>query len=242
MVAPVVEVVEILGRSAQGIQEPFLCLGEDGQLYYVKGRQTDRASLCNEWVCAHLATHLGLPVPPFALVHVSQELLDEAPLAWKALGVGVAFGSREHPGCTWFNKAQAMHVPVRLQIDVMGFDWWVRNIDRLEGNPNLLWDAGQSEIVVIDHNLAFNSTFDAEEFMGFHIFKDQWPSLDLVARDTLQRRFCATADAVLDEACDNLPSEWRWMNPECDIASNMDVEALKRTVLRCHAPDFWRLP
>lgn len=235
-----VEIVEIQGRSAHGIQEPFLCLGEDRNLYYVKGRQTDRASLCHEWVCGHLAQHLGLPVPPFALVNISQDLIDEAPPEWKELGVGIAFGSRRHPGCTWFTKAQTTHVSTRLQADVMGFDWWVRNIDRMEGNPNLLWDAAQSEIVVIDHNLAFDATFDPDEFLKYHIFKDQWRSLDLIALDALQRRFSETADAVLDEACENIPPEWRWMNPECDIASNMDVNVVKSLVLRCHTSDFWR--
>lgn len=237
---PVVEIVEIQGRSAHGFQEPFQCIGNDGKLYYVKGRQTDRASLCHEWICGHLARHLGLPIPPFALVNVSEELMAEAPVAWRALGVGIAFGSQQHPGCTWFTKAQAHQVSSRMQTDVMGFDWWVRNLDRTDGNPNLLWDASQSEIVVIDHNLAFDATFDADAFINLHIFKEQWMVLDLIARDALQRRFCATADAVLEEACDNIPPEWQWMNPECDIASNMDVVAVREQVLRCHHPDFWR--
>jgi len=240
MALPIVEIVEIQGRSKHGIQEPYQCIADDGSLYYVKGRQTDRASLCNEWICAHLGVHFGLPIPPFRLVHVSEDLLAEVPANWKSLGSGVAFGSRQHPGCTWFNKAQAAHVSARLQVDIMAFDWWIKNIDRTEWNPNLLWDAAQSEVVVIDHNLAFHPTFQEIEFLGSHVFREQWASMDLVALDALQRRFCVTADAVLDEACDNVPPEWHWANVECDIKSNMDVASVKEAVRRCHSPDFWR--
>ena len=185
----IVEIVEIQGRAAHGIQEPFQCLGEDGHLYYVKGRQTDRASLCNEWVCAHLGAHLGLPIPPFRLVHVSDELLTEAPTEWKSLGVGLAFGSRRHSGCTWFNKAQTQHISDQQQIDILAFDW---------------------------------------------------PTLDLAVLDALQQRFCVTADAILAQACDNVPKEWEWANSECDIPSNMNLDLVKSTVLRCKISDFWR--
>ena len=104
MPAKAIEVVEIQGKSEQGFQEPFLCRGSDGHLYYVKGRQTDRASLGREWVCAHLGRELGLPIPPFALMHVSEDIIAEAPADWRTLGAGIAFGSQVHPGCTWFNN------------------------------------------------------------------------------------------------------------------------------------------
>ena len=240
MAVPSVEIIEIQGRSAHGIQEPFQCLADDGHLYYVKGCQTDRASLCHEWVCAHLGVQLGLPIPPFSLVHVPDALMAEVPPEWRSLGAGMAFGSRQHSGCTWFDRAQAAHVRPGLQGDILAFDWWIRNSDRTDGNPNLLWDAACSELVVIDHNLAFQPMFNAADFLASHIFRAQWNVLDLVARDALQRRFCASADAVLDEACDNLPPQWLWANPECDVRSNMDVASVKTMVLRCHSPHFWR--
>ncbi len=236
----IVEIVEIQGRAAHGVQEPFQCLGEDGHLYYVKGRQTDRASLCNEWVCAHLGAHLGLPIPPFRLVHVSDELLTEAPTEWKSLGVGLAFGSRRHSGCTWFNKAQTQHISDQQQIDILAFDWWIRNSDRNDGNPNLLWDTDHGQVVVIDHNLAFPHAFNAAEFCGTHVFRAHWPTLDLAVLDALQQRFCVTADAILAQACDNVPKEWEWANSECDIPSNMNLDLVKSTVLRCKISDFWR--
>lgn len=236
----VIEVVEIQGKSEQGAQEPFLCHGSDGHLYYVKGRQTDRASLCNEWICAHLGRQLGLPIPPFALLNVSPDLIAEAPREWRRLGAGLAFGSREHAGCTWFSKEQAGDIDLPLQTAILTFDWWVQNTDRTDGNPNLLWDAKASQLVVIDHNIALPVEFSQQEFLAEHIFRAQWPSLDLMSLAEIQQRFCEAADAVLDEACDNVPLEWTWANPECDLPSNMDLAHVRETILRCKSDDFWR--
>lgn len=234
-----VDVVEIQGRAEQGMQEPFQCLADDGYLYYVKGMQTDRASLCNEWICAHLATELGLPLPPFRLVNVPEELLAEAP-QWRSLGAGLAFGSRQHIGCTWFDKAQAQHVSKAQQVEIMAFDWWIQNIDRSDGNPNLLWDAAHGSLVVIDHNLAFDAKLTGPDFIDGHIFRQSWTDLDLVTLDSLQQRFSNAMDAVLPQACQNIPEEWHWSNPERDIPAAVDLPAIQATLARCQANDFWR--
>lgn len=234
------EVIEIQGRSEQGMQEPFQCLADDGHLYYVKGCQTDRSSLCNELICAHLAVQLGLPLPPFKLLNVSEEILAEAPPAWRVLGAGLAFGSQQHPGCTWFDKAQVQHVPMDLQREIMAFDWWIRNLDRYDYNPNLLWDASNAKLVVIDHNLAFDNTFETIGFLENHIFRECWRGMDFVGLDALQLRFSHAMDAVLAPVCDNIPPSWHWANAECDIPANVDLDAIKATLARCKSHDFWR--
>lgn len=234
------EVLEILGRAKQGMQEPFQCLADDGNLYYVKGRQTDRASLCNEWICGHLARALHLPLPPFSLLNVSQELLDEAPSEWKCLGEGLAFGSRQHTGCTWLDHAQIQHIPINLRIEIFAFDWWIKNIDRSDGNPNLLWNVNQQQLVVIDHNLAFEHTLSPQIFIENHIFRGCYESMDLATRDMLQDRFCNAMSAVFDIACNNIPPSWYWNNPECDVPANIDLDAIRALLARCQSPDFWR--
>ena len=45
MTANNLEIVEIIGPSEQGQQTPYKCRAEDGEIYYVKGRQTNRSSL-----------------------------------------------------------------------------------------------------------------------------------------------------------------------------------------------------
>lgn len=233
------EIVEIQGRTEQGVQQPFKCIGEDGNLYYVKGRQTNRSSQINEWLCAWLAREMRLPIPPFRLLHVSEELLAETPSDLKSIGYGWAFGSQHHPGCTWFDLANIQHVPVALQQDVLAFDWWIQNIDRNMGNPNLLWDPMNNGLVVFDHNLAFDASLDPRNFKSDHIFGEQWEGLDIVARDAIQRRMCLAMDAVFEHACDNIPPEWHWNNPECDVPANFDLAAINATLDRCRSADFW---
>lgn len=45
-------IVEIIKQADQGLSSPFLCRGDDGELYFVKGRASGRASLWAEWWAA----------------------------------------------------------------------------------------------------------------------------------------------------------------------------------------------
>lgn len=237
---PYLEIVEIQGRTEQGFQNPFKCIASDGELYFVKGRQTNRASQCNEWICANLARELSLPVPPFRIVNVSEELLSETPADWKEIGLGPAFGSRNHPGCTWFERSNLPYVPLQLKALLFAFDWWVQNIDRSDGNPNLLWDASQGELVVIDHNLAFDPDLSPEDFMAHHVFRECWDALDLVTRDQLQFSLCKAMDAAFEMSYRTIPQEWFWNNLECDVPAKVDFNAIESTLSRCKLADFWR--
>ncbi len=237
-----VEVLELLGPCVQGRSTPYRCRGDDDQLYYVKGRNTGRASQWSEWIGGHLGKALGLPIPPFRLVNISQELLDEAPLEWRELGVGPAFASQAHPTAQWFETTYVTHVSEPLQQDVLVFDWWIRNADRSRGNPNLLWDDGERSIVVIDHNQAFDLNFDPAEFHDLHIFAGVGRAIfdDLVSQARYAERL-VEALAVWDEACDNAPLEWRWANDEQDVPANFDLAAARAWLDRCSTAEFWRM-
>lgn len=233
-------ITEILEPCEQGRTRPYKCRGEDGWVYFVKGRQTDRASLWHEWICGHLARRLGLNVPPFAIVDITLELLSEAPPAWREMGVGPAFGSRQHPATLWVEQASLDAVPVAMQRDLLVYDWWVRNGDRLTGNTNLLWDVEARELVVIDHNLAFDADFARQSFLVHHVFAHQWQCVttDLVACAEYVARLSECLD-VFDEACQSAPEEWRWANDERDVPANVDLSAIRKILHRCEHPDFW---
>ena len=235
------QITEILGPSPQGQARPYQCRAEDGHLYYVKGRQTNRASLWHEWICGHLAQQCGLPVPPFSLVEVSPELLAEAPPEWREMGDGTAFGSQLHHTALWFEPSMVKDVPETVQRDVLVFDWWVRNGDRLTGNPNLLWDGSAKQLVVIDHNSAFDPDFSVDTFMKSHIFAKQWPVVcnDLVAQAQYSERLEAALQ-VLPAVRASAPPEWHWGNPEMDVPANFDWEAVQQTLARCTCSNFWR--
>jgi hypothetical protein len=228
-----IDIVEVIGPSEQGMAVPYVCRGEDGLLYYVKHRQSGSHSLWAEWICGHLALAFGLNLPQFRLVCIDQALLDECPPAWHDLGAGIGFGSEQHPVASWLEPAMAADVTPQVQQDIALFDWWVHNMDRTTGNTNLLWSPQQAEAVVIDFNNAFDPTFDEAAFMATHLFASQLPGCfdDLVTRDEYATRM-AFALSTLPAACDNLPLEWRWINPEMDIPTRFDLEACTRLLQR----------
>lgn len=104
-----IQIVEILGRSIQGITKPFYCRCEDGQAYFVKGNGAGKQGLIAEYVGGHLARAFGLPVADFDIVEVPQELIkwcgrDDA----NDLGAGLAFGSKALPHVQEFSMG---HMP-----------------------------------------------------------------------------------------------------------------------------------
>jgi hypothetical protein len=202
---------------------PFKCIAEDGNLVIVKGQQTNRASLWREWICAHVARAFGLNLPPFSLIQVGEALHAELPADWRQLGCLPAFGSRQHRGTSWLELGMAPQVPKAIQRDILVFDWWVRNGDRLTGNPNPLWDQENQSLVVIDHNMALDPDFGAADFLQHHVFASHWPELaaDLVSRAEYGRRLNEALPAAA-LAVGTAPEEWLWENSEFDLPANFD--------------------
>lgn len=235
------QIIEILGPSEQGRTCPYKCRAEDGQIYFVKGRQTTRACLWHEWIGAYLAQRFGLRVPPFDIVEICPELLDEAPAEWRCLGVGPAFGSRLHPSALWMDISTVNMVPTAVQRDVLVFDWWIRNGDRQRGNTNLLWDAPAKELVVIDHNLAFDRDFSDAAFLENHVFATHWPAIcsDMVEQAQYAERLSYALEGLAAD-CDNVPPEWQWANVEMDIPANFHLNHIQNTLARCASPELWR--
>ncbi len=87
-----IQVVEILGRAEQGMTHPFICRGDDDNTYFVKGIGAGRRSQICEWVAGRLALDLGLPIAPFKIVDVPEELVAVSPDC-RELGAGPAFDS-----------------------------------------------------------------------------------------------------------------------------------------------------
>lgn len=239
MTPPVLQIKEVLGLTDQGRSLPLKCIAEDGNLYFVKGQQTNRASLWREWICGHLAQALGLNIPPFSLVQVPEQLHAELPPDLRQVGWLPAFGSRCHHATGWLELGMAPSVPTMVQRDVLVFDWWVRNSDRLVGNPNLLWDVQNSSLVVIDHNLALAEDFDATDFLEHHVFGSQWGGLDLVTKAEYERRLTDALPAATS-ALSFAPEEWMWENSEFDMPANFDGQAALRLLSRCATPELWR--
>jgi len=245
---PVV-ITEVVKRASQGRSAPYICRGVDGQTYFVKGRSLPRRELVAEYLCATLAQALNMPVPPWCVAVVPVELVSTSMGGWMAeLGAGKVFASQAVQG-TELGWRQAQAVEGSLQALVAAFDWWVRNMDRtltpLGGNPNLLWSPGEdeSQLVVIDHNLAFDASFDAAQFLETHVFRDEFQRLasDYIDRETVRQRFLAALPAV-KVACDTIPVSWRFVDPERTLPAKWSEDEFRQLLGRCSDElGFWKL-
>ncbi|HDR8924542.1 TPA: hypothetical protein QDB26_001001 [Burkholderia vietnamiensis] len=237
----VVQIMEILERSTQGITEPFLCRGDDGVLYYAKGRAAGRKSLVAEWLASSLAKEFGLPVAPFAVGEVDEAIIQYGAPELGDLGAGYVFLSRRIESVMELVWLNIQEVPAGVRSDVLVFDYWVRNQDRilteLGGNPNLLWDPARKEIVVIDFNQAFDADFDCNTFFSSHAFAGSWDHVfgDLVERQHYEDRL-RTALGQFESICDRMPDSWWWLDD--DLPLNFSHDDARSILTEC-LPNFW---
>ena len=242
----IIEIVEIIGRATQGVTKPFICRGEDDQIYFVKGRGAGRRSLICEWVAGTLARDLGLPIAHFEIVDVPQALIQLGSRSdLSELGAGPAFGSQKIL-LVELSVSHMEHVSDSLKQDVLAFDWWVQNADRTlsieGGNPNLFWAVNENKLVVLDHNQAFDLHFSGPNFVDSHAFNEQFST---ISEDCfVQAQYCARFEAVVagwDSICNTVPSEWWFIDPECTLPVNFDRADIKQRLLECRRDDFWKM-
>lgn len=243
---PTITIEEVLGRAQQGITRPFICRGDDNQLYFVKGIGASRRGQILEWVSAQLATAFGLPVADYVLADVPIELIEaDAVPNIQELGAGVVFASRELPHVQELTVTTRELVPQQLATDVLVFDWWLHNEDRhltaLGGNPNLLWDMQASQLAVIDHNQAFDRNFSPGQFLGTHVFAENW---NCVYGDVLERaRYITKMKAALSGLGfirDNIPPSW-WQVDD-GVPADLAWDEIVVCLDRCRRDDFWNTP
>lgn len=238
------QIIEILGRSDQGMTRPYICRADDNEIYFVKGHGAGRRGLVCEWIGSCLAMRFGLPVAPFDVVDVPQELIA---LSTRNdigdLGAGPAFGSRRMQ-ITELTISNLLEISVQQQIDVLAFDWWIRNGDRnlsnYGGNPNLFWDVSKEELVVLDHNQAFDDNFSVGSFVELHVFRGVCEAIkrDLVTQAQLEARFEQTL-VDFDGFCDTVPPEWWFVDAEKTIPVIFDRRQVKLALEARRGNEFW---
>jgi hypothetical protein len=239
-----IEIVEVLRRSDQGMTRPFICRGDDGNTYFVKGQDAGRRSQVCEWIAGRLAVLLGLPIAPFEIVDVPEELLElDSGLDLSGLGVGPAFGSCERQ-VTELTVAVIDQVPDSLQQDVLIFDWWVKNADRClgekGGNPNLFWEPSNSELVVIDHNQAFDFDAAGDGFYDYHVFNCQSRVLfsDFFRRAEYSNKFNSALESW-SQILAEIPDTWWYVDAEMTVPVDFDADAVYELLKNFERDDFW---
>ncbi|MCC7683334.1 HipA family kinase [Janthinobacterium sp. FW305-128] len=237
---------EVLGRAQQGITEPFICRGDDGAIYFIKGKGAGRRSQICEWVSAQLATAFGLPIAEYALAKVAEELIEANAFPnISQLGSGIVFASRELPHPQELTAITRDLVPDQLASDVLVFDWWLHNEDRhltaRGGNPNLLWDMQNSELVVIDHNQAFDRYFDPVNFLKTHVFASRWN--DIFSDHFQREHYISKLEAILSRLSGiraNIPDSWWYVDD--GVPADVTWDEIETCLQRCRQEDFWNTP
>lgn len=238
------EITEILHQSAHGYTKPYLCRASDGELYYVKGYLAGKESLVFEWIAGCLGRAFNLPIPEFCIVDVPQYLVDPDVGDYSDLGAGLAFGSRYVEALMEITRERAGKVSLELQRDVVVFDWWIKNQDRtlgaIHGNPNLFLEPKHGQLVVLDHNCAFDEEFNAEIFVTEHVFSSVIDSTfnDLALRAGYGSRF---DDAIggWAEYCSGLPEEWLYVDGDPSGELRVDLNRLFEGLSKHVFENFW---
>ncbi|MEZ5387555.1 MAG: HipA family kinase [Prosthecobacter sp.] len=255
-----ITITEVLGKAAQGRTEPFICRGDDDQLYYVKGRNAGYRSLCCEWVVSHLARQAGLVVPDFTIAQVPRALVaasDREDI--RHLGEGPVFASSQVTGAREIAWNDLPHLNSWEMAKVLFFDLWVQNEDRtlsvLGGNPNLLitheaevdqgeaTDAMQRCLWVIDFNLSFDELFVRSSMLEHHVFGQflgAWPE---GFREHMTGQLTAMLASV-PRLFSQLPDDWLYPDGDDSLPVHLDQnQVLKTLQLPLEEPEaFWTLP
>ena len=224
-----IQIREVIRRSEQGITRPFLCRGDDGYLYYVKGAGAGRKALISEWLAGQIGKRLGLPIPDFNLAAIPENLIKgSARDDILELGHEVGFASRMVENVDELNYLHVGQVEPAMRAKILLFDWWTANGDRTlsehGGNPNLLWVHRDHKVHVIDHNLAFDETA-LTEFWSQHIFAAD--------RGLWTTQFREQIRPSMQDALRNLDEWWQQM-PEgwTEIESGITLERVKTLLWR----------
>lgn len=241
-----IEIEEVLGRSEQGITEPYICRGSDGNLYYVKGKGANYDSLVKEWIAGSLGNALGLPIPTFCLIEMPRELYELGRDGLlKDLGHGTLFGSRQIQNVNELSYLNAAAIDDELKRDIAAFDWWVMNGDRTlteaGGNPNILWSETDGRPYIIDHNLAFDQTVTFRSQLTSHIFA---ASLTEICRQSvLQTHYSRQFEKALLELpaiINELPERWHYLDDALTVESPFAVDVVEATLNRYRLDEFWK--
>lgn len=238
MTGPRIKLWRVERRMVEGAHRPPLVLASDGHRYVLKLGSQDRDFPVSELIAAGLASHLGVPMPAYAVLEAEPNLLqlleslgdDDARELLGALETsgGACFGSRLLPSplTRW---TPALHRALKLDdgvlAKVLAFDALIENGDRRNAhNPNLLVCNGA--IWAIDHGQSLPAA------QGCPPAPNRYPYAEHITWTILEESLTALTSAIplvselteeaIAAAVSAVPDEW-WAEP---TRANRVVESL----------------
>lgn len=202
-----------------------MCRADDGFVYWCKGWQAGVDALRKEWICANLAELLKLPIAGFAVLECRMELAQ----AWVDIDIKGA-GSDRHE---LLARNDMKHVfgsknlgtvnDMRNEKEIAGvefentklrialFDELIQNLDRSEGNSNILFMADSfQEFKIIDHGDALLKEFSRGDLMERHIFRRVYTEAGVEKRNGVREEFSALINrSKINEIWNAMPDDWK---------------------------------
>ncbi|MGL5335468.1 MAG: HipA family kinase [Enterovibrio sp.] len=235
-----IEIINIGSKIAQGITGPYLCTGNDGNKYVVKGPNTTYRGLITEWVCAQLGKEIGLPIPDFTTAYIESLLLQYDKYD---LEEGEWFASKYEKNIQDMPYSMLDKMNVTFLKLLFIFDYWVRNGDRNltknGGNPNLFIRADLKSFIVLDHNLAFDQSISfVDDFKELHICSELWFRSQRSLFEPNPREYytelLAKCFNKLDSIFDSIPKEWIERCSDDNI-----INTIRVTLSKFNDDEFW---
>lgn len=204
---------------------------------------------------------MGLPVPAFALVDISDRLVQMNPGAGLTAGrhFGSEFARNVYPAPSMNILGKAANVWVVP--DIVGFDYWIYNQDRAYNHGNLLFVQKRDtfELLVIDFSHAFWATiWSAWELSSRKgVFDGTWFSYPVYSRlvphikgnspfHRFLARFAELSREKIAEAISAIPDEWglsgadRTDMLEFLVSRQHEFPRVLKTELAAHLPNWKR--
>ncbi len=233
-----IEITEILARADEGMTRPFFCGGSDGKQYYVKGNEALRNGLRSEMLAAQIAIDFNLPIPNFKLGYVDEMLIRDSIFKNKQeLGCGYVWCSEYVPLTNIFCSLFSNDVPDYLKDKILLYDWFIKNDDRSDNNPNILWNMENKSIHIIDHNLAFDSGFNISHFWQKHVFRKK---PNEIFTDEFQDEYSPLLKlciSKLDTYMSEFPSDWTNGSNDFTLYKNCVSEKINHVLN--NTVNFW---
>ncbi len=234
-----ISIVEIIRQMQQGQTQPYLAVADNQRKYIIKGARATYEGLIGEWVAGELGVAFGLPIPDFELAYVDSSLIEFDRNLRFDLGHGMVFASEYCETLQEITYTDITKSDQKLLRDLFIFDYWIKNDDRnlsaKGGNPNLFLQQQTSELVVLDHNMAFDKEFNIASFKKLHVGANAWgENHDMFAKDEYTAKI-ATAFKSFDQIIQDIPEDWLE-----HISSSDDFLAQIKVLLQSYQSDsFW---
>lgn len=234
-----INITEILYQMKQGATAPYLCIADNDKKYVIKRQRAGFEGCIKEWLLGKLGQSFGLPIPECQLVQISDMLLDYNDNYQSEIGEGIAFASEFISDLQEVNYQQLDSLSVDVLRELYIFDYWVNNADRnlteLGGNPNLFYKQSNLNVIVLDHNLAFDENFLIIDHQELHVCRRFWPAqFDFEIQQSYENRMTNALD-IWDDLVSKIPNDWRNKLADFDGFTNQ----LKLILLQYKDDCFW---